>query len=1021
MTATLSDYLYTDELAQVDALLDGLPWDNARMQRVEAKAADLVTRVRHSKRRPGELESFLQQYSLTTDEGLALMGMAEALLRIPDAHTAGALIRDKVGSADWAIDGRPEDWMVRAAGLGMAITKKTLDSIVAKLGEPVIRQAMVQAIRIMGRQFVMGQTIGDAIKNAKDYEKKGYRMSYDMLGEGARTADDATRYYDSYINAIDIIGKKIKNGEQRMPSISVKLSALHPRYRVAQDDRCVPVLIDRLTELCKRAAARDLAVTVDAEEVERLDLSLKIIDAVAANDDLRHWDGFGLAIQAYSKRAVPLIDRVAETARTYRRRIAVRLVKGAYWDAEIKRAQILGLPDYPVYTRKANTDLSYLACAHKLLSQRDVFYPMLATHNAHSVAAILDLAGNDRNSFEFQRLHGMGESLYDQILESGAGHVSVYAPVGTHQDLLPYLVRRLLENGANSNFVHQMLDPAVPVKKIIADPVHDARSHIKKRHPKIPKPANLYGPQRRNAVGLDLTDRATTVPLLHEMRETIDGYPFDAAPLIGGKTWRDGPPRSVVNPADWRSIIGTVWYADDKLVARAFDQARDGFKTWSATPVARRAETLDNLADLIELNREALMGLCVREAGKTVDDSLAEIREAVDFCRYYAQRGRVDFNADGRIMPGPTGERNTLHLEPRGVFVCISPWNFPLAIFIGQIAAALMAGNSVIAKPAEQTPIIAMLAARMILEAGVHPDAFALLPGDGIVGASIIRHMGVDGVAFTGSTEVARIINRTLADKDAAIVPLIAETGGQNAMIADSSALPEQIVDDALVSAFGSAGQRCSALRVLYVQDDIADKVIHMLKGAMQELRIGDPMDLANDIGPVIDEDARAALITHRENLDGFAKKIAETPMDAELADRGYFFAPVAYEIGALSELPREVFGPVLHVIRYRSRDLDRVIADINVAGYGLTLGIHTRVEDTMRRIAAAAHVGNIYINRTMTGAVVGVQPFGGRGLSGTGPKAGGPHYLHRFATEKTITINTTASGGNATLVSLDE
>ncbi len=1020
MTQMLSDYLYTDESARVDALLEALPWDQARHDRVETRAADLVTKVREGRRRGGEMEAFLQQYGLTTEEGLALMGMAEALLRIPDAHTAGALIRDKVGSADWQPEGKPEDWMVRAAGLGMSITKKTLDSVVARLGEPVIRQAMVQAIRLMGNQFVLGQSIDEAVKNARAYEKKGYRMSYDMLGEGARTAEDAERYYQAYVHAIEQIGNKVKPESGKMPGISVKLSALHPRYRVSQEDRCVPVLVERLVELGKMASSRNIAMTVDAEEVERLELSLKIIEAVAANDSFRGWDGFGLAVQAYSKRALPLIDHLVDLCNAHTRRLSVRLVKGAYWDTEVKRAQVMGLTDYPVFTRKANTDLSYLACVSTLLANRNVFYPMLATHNAHSIAAIMEMAGNDRESFEFQRLHGMGESLHDLVLADG-GQVSVYAPVGTHQDLLPYLVRRLLENGANSNFVHQLLDPAVPVRRIVADPVEDARNHPKKRHLHIPKPANLYGPQRRNAVGLDLTDRAMATTLLHEMKDKVDGRNWEAAPLIGGKSWREGTPRSIANPADWRSIVGTMWVADDRLIERAFESASRGFRHWNAVPAPKRADLLDRIADLMEENRAELMGLCVREAGKTLDDALAEVREGIDFCRYYAMRGRADFHPGGRLMPGPTGERNTLYLNGRGIFVCISPWNFPLAIFIGQIAAALMAGNAVIAKPAEQTPLIAMRVARLILQAGLNPDVFTLLPGDGQVGAQIVRHPDVAGVAFTGSTEAARAINRSLAEKDGPLVPLIAETGGQNAMIVDSSALSEQVVDDVITSAFGSAGQRCSALRVLFLQDEIADKTLHMLQGAMQELRLGDPMDYATDIGPVIDDEALAILIGHREKLEGFGKFIAAAPLADELKERGHFFAPVAYEIDALADLKREVFGPILHVVRYRAHDLDSVLAAINDTGYGLTLGVHTRIESVMRDITDAAQVGNAYVNRSMIGAVVGVQPFGGQGLSGTGPKAGGPHYLYRFATEKTVTINTTASGGNASLVTLAE
>lgn len=1018
MSTILSDYLYADEAAQVESLLAALPWDTVRAQRVTNTAVELVNAARATRRKAGELESFLQHYSLTTDEGLALMSMAEALLRIPDSHTAAALIRDKIGAADWALDSKPEDWMVRAAGLGMAISRKTLDSLVARLGEPVIRQAMLQAIRLMGRQFVMGQTIADAKKNAKNYERANVTMSYDMLGEGARTRDDAERYYAAYRDAIRDLAQ---GGNTTRAGISVKLSALHPRYRMNHADQCTGPLIDMLTALSREAAAANIPLTVDAEEVERLEISLNIIKAVAADIALKDWDGFGLAVQAYSKRSLYVIDHLEDITRTYGRRLTVRLVKGAYWDSEIKRAQILGVPDYPVFTRKVNTDLSYLACAHKLLARRDVFYPMFATHNAHSIAGILDMAGTDRSHFEFQRLHGMGEALYENLVKDGGVALRVYAPVGTHQDLLPYLVRRLLENGANSNFVNQMLDQSISARQIVRDPVVDAATHPRKRNAKIPKPSELFAPQRQNSIGLDLTDRATTTPLLHDMKKAVDGKAWEAAPMIGGKFYRDGTPRPVVNPADWHRIIGTVWYADERLVKHAFDTAKLGFAAWSATPARTRAAALEKLADLLDANRAEIMGLCVREAGKTVDDALAEIREAADFCRYYAQRGRVDFMDGGRALPGPTGEKNSLHLEGRGVFVCISPWNFPLAIFLGQVAAALMAGNAVIAKPAEQTPMIAVRIGRLMLDAGIPPDVISILPGDGATGAMLVGHADVAGVAFTGSTEVARLINRSLAERDGPIVPLIAETGGQNVMLVDSSALPEQVVDDVITSAFGSAGQRCSALRVLYLQDDIAGRVITMLSGAMQDISIGNPMDLSSDVGPVIDEDARAILLRHREKLDGFGKKIAEAPLADDLVQSGYFFAPIAYEIDSIKTLEREVFGPVLHVIRYAARDLDRVLGDIAATGYGLTLGVHSRVSGFTDHIARVMPVGNVYINRTMIGAVVGVQPFGGRGLSGTGPKAGGPYYLHRFSTEKTVTENTAASGGNASLIAMAE
>jgi RHH-type proline utilization regulon transcriptional repressor/proline dehydrogenase/delta 1-pyrroline-5-carboxylate dehydrogenase len=1071
---SLSSSLYADEAQCVDRLLDALPWDRQRQARVREQAAKLVTRVRETKRKTGELESFLQQYGLNTEEGLALMTLAEALLRIPDPHTANLLIRDKMIAADWlASQGESKDWLVKAAGFGLSLTRKTLDSSLSRLGEPVIRKAMVEALRMLGRQFVLGRTIDEAIKNGRDYEKKGYRLSYDMLGEGARTFETADQYFDAYANAIKIIAAsaasakgpgllkgKLQKGPGR-PGISVKLSALHPRYEYRHAEECVPALSAKLGELARLAAQHDITLTVDAEEVDRLESSLKIIRNVASDPALKNWEGFGVAIQAYSKRSLDLVDVLAEIARDSGRRLQVRLVKGAYWDAEIKRAQVMGLPDYPLFTRKANTDLSFLACAHRMLERRDVFYPMFATHNAYSVTAIIELAGSNRNGYEFQRLHGMGETLHDLIVGDGVADSTVYAPCGSHEDLLPYLVRRLLENGASTSFVHKILDPNTPVETLTADPVEDARNHAKKRHTQIPLPRDIYGPGRANAAGMDLTEPSTVQPLLSGMK-TVDGKSFEAAPLIDGQIYKTGTPHPVHNPAfslkfsparlregelagegllsslaaarssnpspldppsreragGNHASVGQVWSADRQTVEEAFKSARQGFAGWSRTPASDRAAMLRKLAELMETERDTLMGLCVREAGKTIDDALAELREAVDFCRYYAMRGETDFADSGLLLPGPTGESNRLTLQGRGVFVCISPWNFPLAIFTGQIAAALMAGNAVIAKPAEQTPLIAAYTAGLIHKAGVPANAFHLLPGDGAVGAMLTGHKDVAGVAFTGSTEVARAINRTLAAKDGPIVPLIAETGGQNAMIVDSSALPEQVIDDVLVSAFGSSGQRCSALRVLYVQEEVADRFITLLKGAMATRKVGDPMLPSSDTGPVIDQDALRALLEHKDKLDRTAVKIAETPANQ---NGGTFFAPIAYEIKSIRELEREVFGPVLHVIRFAARDIDTVIGEINATGYGLTMGLHTRISTVMDRVTKAVQAGNIYVNRTMTGAVVGVQPFGGLGLSGTGPKAGGPHYLYRFATEKVISIDTTRQGGNATLVTLEE
>jgi len=1021
MAHNLSSYLYADEAVCVQELLDSLPWEKDRAARVTKSAVDLVQRVRKAKRKLGELESFFQKYGLNSEEGRALMTLAEALLRIPDAHTANALIHDKMVAANWlSKQGQTKDLLVRAAGMGLALTSKTLDSALSRLGEPVIRTAMIQAMRMLGKQFVLGQTIEEALKNCRNYQKKGYRLSFDMLGEGARTQEDAEKFFKSYAHSIDVVGK-VANDKAGRPGVSVKLSALHPRYEYAQEDLCVPALTSMLTELAKRAANLGVALTVDAEEVDRLELCLKIFENVARDKTLKDWDDFGIAVQAYQKRALPQIDYLSEMAKSTGRKLQVRLVKGAYWDTEVKRAQVLGLNDYPVFTRKVNTDLSYMTCATRLLEQRDVFYPMFATHNAHSVATIKELVANDTGGFEFQRLHGMGESLHDMILQEDSAEVSIYAPCGSHEELLPYLVRRLLENGANSSFVNQLLDHNVPAEEVVADPVEDARNHPDKRHPKIMMPSAIYGVQRCNSQGLDLTEETIVQPLQEQIKKSVDGKTFEVAPLIGGKVYKEGAPRDITNPADNTKIIGQAWGVDERLVEKTFETAKKGFATWSTTDADKRAEILERLADLMENNAAELMGLCRYEAGKTLQDAHDELREAVDFCRYYAMRGRTDFSTEGERMPGPTGESNVLTMHGRGVFVCISPWNFPLAIFTGQITAALMAGNAVVAKPASSTPLIAMRTVQLMIEAGIPADVINLLPGNGKMGGVMVEHPDTAGVCFTGSTEVAWGINRALAAKDGPIVPLIAETGGQNAMIVDSSALPEQVVDDVLISAFGSAGQRCSALRVLFIQEDVADKIIAMLKGAMAQRRVGDPEYLSTDVGPVIDKGSLEILEKHKKWLDDNAKFIAAVPLDEKLKNKGYFFAPVAYELESISQLECEVFGPILHVIRFSEKDIDRVIDDINSTGFGLTMGVHSRIESTTKHITRSIHAGNAYVNRTMIGAVVGVQPFGGQGLSGTGPKAGGPHYLYRFATERVISIDTTASGGNATLVSLEE
>ena len=1024
MKTPLSAYLYAPEERIVQDLLKSLSWDEILAGRVGTEAALLVQQIRARKVQAGQLESFLQNYSLTTDEGLALMTLAEALLRVPDKETANSLIKDKVVAANWLNSaGKSKDWIVKAAGVGLLMTSKSLSGALSRVSEPVIREAMIKAMRVLGQQFVLGEDIEDAMSRAHGFQKKGYRLSYDILGEGARTAADAQQYFESYAKAIDYIGSMSTKTAHGRPGISVKLSALHPRYEYAQKERCIPAMIESVTALARKAAAHNLSFTIDAEEVSRLEISLEIIDGVLNDRTLKDWNGFGLAVQAYQKRAIPLLERVYELSKYHGNQLQVRLVKGAYWDSEIKRVQVLGLPDYPVFTRKTNTDLSYLCCAAKLFEFQDYIFPMFGTHNAHTAAAIIEMAEETGSAFEFQKLYGMGDALYSILREDRDVPVSIYAPVGPHVELLPYLVRRLLENGANTSFVNKVLDHDVPAAQLVTDPVATIRKRIDIRHPKIPMPRNLYETEaprgRLNALGVDLTDDGQVQDILKSFRKF--NHPYEAAPLIGGKIYKDTAPADVKNPAIETDNLGLVWPGNKGLADKAMRVASESFEEWSQTDALVRAKYLEKFADLLEENIEELMSLCVREAGKNIADALAEVREAVDFARYYANRGREDFAAAGKLMQSPTGEKNTLTLHGRGVFVCISPWNFPLAIFTGQITAALMAGNCVVAKPAEQTPLIAMKAVQLMQQAGIPVGVINLVPGAGEVGAKLVAHPDVAGVAFTGSTAVAQDINRALAMKNGPIVPLIAETGGLNAMIVGSSALPEQVVDDVIFSAFGSAGQRCSALRVLCIQDEIADKVIRLLKGAMAELQVGNPALISTDIGPVIDEEARSALARHRAALEGFGKLIYETPVDPQAAVRGCFFAPSAFELPDIGALEREVFGPILHVVRYDKQKVDELVDDLNAKGYGLTFGIHSRVDSFQKRLASRIRAGNVYINRSMIGAVVGVQPFGGQGLSGTGPKAGGPYYLHRFATEKVISVNTTAAGGNASLVSIEE
>ncbi len=1022
-----------DETACVGELIAAAAFDEVMRQSVHARARELVCKARSRARAAGGIDAFLREYDLSSQEGVVLMCLAEALLRIPDSATADRLIRDKLAEARWEEHlGQSDRLLVNAATFGLMLTGRLvrldtesvanvgemLGRLVARSGEPAIRAALREAMRLLAQHFVMGRTIEEAVLRSRGEGNRHYRYSFDMLGEAALTMRDAERYFGQYAKAIAAVAQATSGATDifAAPSVSVKLSALHPRFEHAQRTRLLCELVPRLRALVERAREAGIALTVDAEESERLEVTLDVFAAVYASSTLAGYEGLGIAVQAYQKRALAVIEELAAVARKHRRRIPLRLVKGAYWDSEIKRAQQLGLDGYPVFTRKVNTDVSYLACARRVLAAPEVFYPQFATHNAYTVAAVQVLAGH--RSFEFQRLHGMGEALYGALLdEPGAPPCRVYAPVGAHADLLPYLVRRLLENGANTSFVNRLEDPDTPMEQLVADPVEQARALSHKSHPRIPLPADLYGPERRNARGVNLTDTATLVQLATAMQKTA-ARAWQAAPLIAGERMT-GETHAVAGPADVRYTLGEVVEATAEHVAWAYEVAAANAARWADTDVSTRAQILERAADLLEMHMAELLWLLVREGGRCLPDAVAEVREAVDYCRYYASHARRLFAETA--LPGPTGERNTLRLHGRGVFVCISPWNFPLAIFLGQVAAALVAGNAVIAKPAHQTPLVAMRAVELLLEAGVPPQVLHLLPGSsGTLAERLLADSRLGGVVFTGSTETAQAVQRRLAQRPGPILPLIAETGGINAMIVDSSALPEQVVTDVLVSAFNSAGQRCSALRVLFLQEEIAEPVLDLLAGAMAELRLGDPARLSTDIGPVIDRAVQARLFAYITHLRRAARLIAEAPA-GEQAQYGYFVPPVAFEVDRQLLPQQEIFGPVLHVVRYAAGRHDAVIEAINATGYGLTLGIHSRLESTIRRVRERARVGNLYVNRNMIGAVVGVQPFGGEGLSGTGPKSGGPHYLLRFATERTLTVNTAAVGGNTTLLSLDE
>ncbi len=992
-------------------------------------ARALVKGVRAQK--PSGVDAFLHAYDLGSDEGIAMMCLAEALLRIPDAHTADELIADKLAGPNWSEKlGHSDSAFVNAATFSLLLTGKVLEGAqdrsdnwkaalgraVGRLGEPVVRAAVREAMKILGRNFVFGRTIDEALRRAAPEQRRGLSHSFDMLGEAAKTYEDAERYAEAYRGALNRIAKDAKGGFRKSPGISVKLTALHPRFEYTHREEALAGVIPVVRELALKASKADVHFTIDAEEADRLELQMDVFEALLADDALfvNGWGGFGIAIQAYQKRATPLVEWVIEAARAHGRKLMCRLVKGAYWDTEIKLAQVGGLSDYPVWTRKVATDVSYLACAKKMLAATDVLYPAFATHNANTIGQVKALAGD--RAFEFQRLHGMGEELYEELagLERHIGDnptpVRIYAPVGSHKELLAYLVRRLLENGANSSFVNRIADEQVSIDELVRDPVTELAALEPKRNPKIILPRDLFGAQRRNSAGVDLSDPLVREPLLERLK-ALESRTWTAKPGLG-----KGEPRPIVSPHDHRVTVGTTFEATAGDVDGMVRAGHAAQVAWDALGGEARAKLLERTADLYEQHAEEFFSLCSREAGKTLIDGVLEVREAVDFLRFYASEARRQFTK-ALPLPGPTGEQNELRLHGRGVIAAISPWNFPLAIFTGLVSAPLAAGNAVIAKPAGQTPLIAALAVELMHRAGIPRDIVQLAPGSGrVVGGTLTEHPLLSGVVFTGSTETARMINRTLAERDGPIIPFVAETGGQNAMIVDSSALPEQVTRDVISSAFQSAGQRCSALRVLFVQEDVAVGMIKMIAGAMEALKVGDPADLATDVGPVIDEAAKKVLEDHLKWLDKNAKKICRLKPPKEAAN-GCFVAPAFYEIQSVSELDRENFGAILHVIRFAGDKLGEVVEAINTTGYGLTLGLQSRIDTVRDYVEENARVGNFYVNRNQIGAVVESQPFGGEGLSGTGPKAGGPHYVARFATERVTCIDTTAAGGNASLM----
>lgn len=994
----ISNNYRQNEQVCVDNLIEMLNWDTSQDERIRGFATDLIQKVRTNRIKGNGVDALMKQFKLSTQEGIALMCLAESLLRIPDTYTQNKLIKDKIKAGDWKSYTKSDSFFVNASSWGLFLTGKLVSTdnkeglaqnlvgIVGKWGEPLIRQAMSTAVRFMGNQFVMGETIAEALKESVKEERKGYQFSYDMLGEAALTEEDAQKYMKSYIDAINSVGKAnngrgVKNG----PGISVKLSAIHPRYSRAQRARVMNELTVRLKQLYLLAKQYQIALFIDAEETDRLELSLDLLENLVLDPELAGFKGIGFVIQAYQKRAPYVVDYVIDLAKRANSRIMVRLVKGAYWDSEIKKAQVDGQSDYPVYTRKFYTDLSYLACAKKLLNAEKEIYPAFATHNAYSLAAIYTMA--DGKEFEFQCLYGMGETLYNNVVGKDNLNVMcrVYAPVGTHETLLAYLVRRLLENGANSSFVHQLVDSATPIEELVVNPLDLAKKADKASNPYFEKPANIYPQGRINSKGLDLSDEITLQTLDRELNKYFTKT-YIAEPLLKDHQIGNREVKPVKNPATQKDIVGEVKRAVPEDIEIAITNADNAFPIWSQTEPKERADKLLKFADLMEENYYEMLNIIVREAGKTLSNGIAEVREAVDFCRYYAKQVANEFT-------------NSTH-QAIGPVVCISPWNFPLAIFVGEVVSSLAAGNTVIAKPSDQTNLIAYYAVKLMHQSGIPEDVIQLMPGSGrIIGNAMTKDPRIKGVIFTGSTEVAQTINQNLAAKKDSGV-LIAETGGQNAMIVDSTALPEQVVLDVLSSGFDSAGQRCSALRVLYLQSDVADKTIKMLKGAMDDLYVGNPWNLNTDVGPVIDTNAQKVLLDHIDEMKKTARMSYHAKLQPECAE-GIFVAPTIFEIGSINELKREVFGPVIHIIRFDGEDFDKVITEINSSGYGLTQGLHSRLEEAAAKVYNNIKAGNIYINRNIVGAVVGVQPFGGEGLSGTGPKAGGPFYLYRLVNTK--------------------